>query len=142
MEEVRRRFTEKTKQLENGCLVWTAALDAAGYGRFWMLRRMLPASQAAYRLFVGDIPKGFVVRHSCTRKDCVNIAHLKLGTQAENMIDLALAGNGPNQKADFASAREMRERGATLASIAKQFDCSVQAIYQGLVRNYGTATFR
>ena len=141
MEDVKSRFLTKTKALPDGCVIWTAAQDAAGYGRFWMLKRMLPASQAAYRLFVGDIPEGLVVRHKCSRKDCVNVSHLILGTQAENMIDLALSGKSPNQKADFAEARRRREQGATLASIAKTFDCSVQAIYQGLVRNYGTANF-
>ena len=136
-----RRFKEKTKQMPNGCVVWTAAYDAAGYGRFWYKKKMMPAHQAAYRLFVGEYEGRLEVRHLCNNSACVEVTHLMLGTHAENMHDKALAGDHPNQKINFAEAREMRRTGKSLSDIARHFGATPQAVFQGLKRNYGTQNF-
>jgi len=139
---IKERFLDKV--LVKGadeCWPWLAAKDVAGYGRFWYEERMVPASQVAYKLFVGEVPKGLCVLHNCNHKYCCNPKHLRIGTQAENMGDLARAGNNPLQKVDFKDARLLRENGWTLQAIADHFNSSKQAILQGLKRHYGTATF-
>lgn len=131
------RFLEKVKKGANGCWIWQAAYDGAGYGRFWMERRMLPASQAAYKLFVGTVPKGLEVLHTCNNKACCNPGHLRLGTHAENMADLAVAGNNSLRKLVAPRALELRRAGYTLAFIGGEVGASPQAVFQLLERTYG-----
>jgi len=131
------RFLAKIRKETSGCWVWQAAYDAAGYGRFWLGRRMQPTSQAAYRLFVGEIPQGLCVLHTCNNKGCCNPAHLRLGTHAENMADLAVAGNNSLRKLSAARALELRKQGKTLAAIGAEVGASAQAVHQLLERTYG-----
>lgn len=42
------------------------------------------AHRIAYELFVGPIPRGMVVDHTCRVRCCVNPDHLQLVTLAEN----------------------------------------------------------
>ena len=69
------------------CWPWRGGKLPNGYGAFWLGSNNTGAHRAAYRLFVGEIPAGLVVRHSCDNKECVNPAHLTLGSQAQNIAD-------------------------------------------------------
>jgi hypothetical protein len=40
----------------------------------------------------GEIPEGFVVRHKCDNRQCINPEHLELGTQLDNIQDAVLRG--------------------------------------------------
>lgn len=101
------RFASKVVK-SGDCWVWTAAKFKSGYGRFAIgatraQREMEYAHRAAYRLFVGPIPKGMVVCHQCDVRGCVNPEHLFLGTQKDNVHDCIAKGRarkhtGPNPK--------------------------------------------
>lgn len=68
------------------CWEWIAAKTPLGYGVFaWSVDRL--AHRVSYRLHVGDIPEGMVIRHTCDNPSCVNPAHLLVGTQRQNMDD-------------------------------------------------------
>ncbi len=47
---------------------------------------------ASYRMFVGPIPKGSHVLHSCDVRNCVNPAHLSIGDAKENMRQARVRG--------------------------------------------------
>lgn len=86
-----RTFTEAVehyaagcRRTESGCLV----RDVKAYGEVWWGggQRML-AHRATHLALVGPIPDGLVVRHKCDVKQCVEPAHLELGTNAQNVRD-------------------------------------------------------
>lgn len=74
---------------EGGCFVWTGDKDSNGYGRIRHAgRKTYPAHRLAFELFNGAIPKGMVVRHTCDNRACINLDHLELGTQQQNVQDM------------------------------------------------------
>ena len=88
------------------CWLWTASLTAGGYGQFALSlagrQRRFFAHRLAYLLANGSIPagtrpdgkRGAVVRHDCDTPACCNPAHLRLGTQRDNVHDAIARGRG------------------------------------------------
>ena len=59
----------------------------------------ISAHRAAYEHHYGPIPAGMHVLHRCDDPWCVEKEHLFLGTQAENMADMASKGRGRKARA-------------------------------------------
>lgn len=70
------------------CWLWTGARSGEGnYGYFGFRGRIWRAHRVAWTLSCGPIPSGLFLLHSCDVPECVNPAHLRLGTHKENMRD-------------------------------------------------------
>ncbi len=89
-----KRFFEKVEPLLDGCHAWAGAVSASGYGHFWVEGSARTAHRVAYELSGREIPKGMFLLHKCDRPICVNPDHLRPGTNADNMRDMALKGRG------------------------------------------------
>ena len=79
-------------QDEDACWLWGGCLDAAGYGLIKFDGKNRRAHRIAWQFAVGKIPVGMFLLHQCDVRSCCNPSHLKLGTQAENMAEMAARG--------------------------------------------------
>lgn len=85
------RFNAHTIASENNdCKLWSQSGD--WYGTFRIGKKLVKAHRAAYILFVGEIPSGMHVCHTCDVKNCVNPKHLFIGTHKDNMLDMHAKG--------------------------------------------------
>lgn len=84
----------------NGCWIWQLRKSRLGYGRVnappndRRRGRIMTAHRFAYEVYVGPIPPGMFVCHSCDNPPCCNPAHLWLGTAADNTRDMIAKGRG------------------------------------------------
>ena len=96
------------------CQRFGGHVNRLGYGRVVVNGKPMHAHRLAYIAAFGSIPAGHVVRHNCDNKACVNIDHLELGTQADNMDDRTargrtMWGNGhPAHKLYMEDVRQIR----------------------------------
>lgn len=77
---------DHTEIIENGCWLWQGA-TSNGYGIVQLGRGKgtAKAHRVVYEHFIGVPTGGMDVMHSCHTPNCVNPAHLSLGSRAENM---------------------------------------------------------
>jgi len=97
----------------------------------------------AYELFVGPIPDGLIVRHTCDLPRCCQPLHLQIGTPADNSRDKVERGRqsrGDNHpRSIFApeqvlSIRAQHAEGFNSRVIADQYGCSYGAIHSIVTR--------
>jgi len=79
------------------CWEWQSALNNQGYGRFSLAdtderRIRVLAHRFAYELTTAEDLRGRMLLHSCDNPPCCNPAHLRPGTQSDNMRDALAKG--------------------------------------------------
>ena len=85
------RFKKKNKQM--------------GYGRFSASGPYTYAHRCAWIFTHGQIPADKIIMHSCDVVLCCNPAHMRLGTDKENMADMWAKGRGSNGRNRDAAGR-------------------------------------
>lgn len=128
----REQFFASLRNTEAGCYEWSRAKSSKGYGYLRFNGRDVRAHRLAFELAFGPIPDGFHVCHRCDNPPCCNPGHLFLGTAKDNHVDKVLKGRAVPQKgsrnnnstlleSDVVDIRKMRESGARVNEIARQF---------------------
>lgn len=79
------RHIQKTET----CWLWTGAQINKHYGILTFKQKNYLAHRFSWILEHGPIPKGLQVLHDCDHPLCCRPDHLFLGTQADNMADMA-----------------------------------------------------
>ena len=90
---IEERLTDGLVRMPNGCLEWIGCANVNGYGRIWFNGRRVKTHRLAWMLVNGPIPDGIEIRHFiCDNPPCCDLAHLRPGTQADNMADMDAKG--------------------------------------------------
>lgn len=124
---------------ENGCWEWTGTCFFGGYARAGLYKRegkkfSQRANRMSYEVFVGKIPKGFLVCHSCDNPKCVNPEHLFLGTSKDNMQDMVDKGRSlkgeksPNSKLTENIVKKIRRSKKSREFLSEKYQVSVCTI--------------
>ena|ERR1700679_1232752 len=90
-QNVLQRFEAKVNKTAEGCWYFTGCPSMV-YPWFWLNGRNEHAHVVAYALYIGEVPAGLNVLHTCDTPRCVNPDHLRVGTQAENIQDCVAKG--------------------------------------------------
>lgn len=69
---------------DGGCWLWIGGRKKAGYGQFAVDGKKVIAHRWAYSHFIGPIPAGYEIDHTCRNSSCVNPDHLEAITLEEN----------------------------------------------------------
>ncbi len=90
-------FDNTIPEPNSGCLFWIGGTPTPkGYGQLKYKGRTIGAHRLAWILCNGDIPDGMHVCHHCDVPCCVNVDHLFLGTNKDNMEDRGNKGRTKN----------------------------------------------
>jgi hypothetical protein len=123
------RFWSKVKiGGQDECWEWQAARDDKGYAVLFVGGKLWKASRVSVTISGRDV-SGHIVMHSCDNPQCVNPRHLSLGTQKQNMEDMASRGRASRQGYSNPGMKNGQ---------AKLMDSQVAYIKLLLAHGYGT----
>jgi hypothetical protein len=121
---------------ETGCLEWQAGKDRDGYAKIAVYEGVKHKNKTVTRLVWeaanGQIPDGYLVCHECDNTSCVNLKHLFLGTDQDNVTDKVNKGrclpctgemNG-RAKLTTEQVRAIRIGKGTISALARKYDVS------------------
>lgn len=130
---------------ENGCHIWQRGANSYGYGIIRNGEKKVGAHRFAWERANGSIPEGMVICHSCDVPACVNVEHLFLGTQRDNLRDAAAKGRtargehhgGARWTEDqIREMHRLRAKGISYREIGDRFDTSGENIRVKVVQTW------
>ena len=126
-----KRLMQKTVRIpESGCWIFMGAIKSNGYGDIWKDKKVTGAHRASYQLFVGEIPDGYDVCHTCDVRCCINPNHLFIGTRKDNMVDCRKKERIATIMAKLtpAEVNEIRNSSDKNVNLAIKFSCSQNTV--------------
>lgn len=118
-----------------GCWLWQRSTAGNGYGQSsytGTTERLV--HRLAFKAFIGEIPKGLIVRHTCDTPQCCNPKHLQVGTQQDNVNDMVERGRAAygekahTTKLTWDTVRAIRSSSESVRVLADTFNVSARQI--------------
>lgn len=87
-------FWDRLAKQSGGCWEYQGCRNKSGYGRLQPpgQSKTVLAHRYAYELTYGPIPDGLFICHACDNPSCCNPAHLRPGTNSDNVQDAMQRG--------------------------------------------------
>jgi hypothetical protein len=140
-QSVQYRLEKKRTITKSGCWEFTGCRNKDGYGMIGIFNEVKSTHRVSYEIYIGPIPDGLCVCHTCDNPPCFNPQHLFIGTHKDNMIDMQSKGrtgikyaeDNPQSKLTKEQVDEIRRlhiptyrggRGSNTLSLAKQYGVS------------------
>ena len=114
-----------------GCWLWSGDKDRLGYGRVYSRGKKYGAHRVALLIANGEAPK-LCVLHACDVPSCVNPAHLREGTMAENNAESVAKGR---HRVPAMIVVPVRVRDAIAAAAVSQGMTVAQVLEETFCRN-------
>lgn len=96
------RLLMRSRATDSGCLLWTGTRDKRGHGRLKVGGRNALAHILSYQEYVGPVPDGKELDHTCRNHGCIRPEHLEPVTHRVNC-----------QRGEVGQASGARERAKT-----------------------------
>ena len=86
-------FMRLVRRDPNGCLTWCGVVSKTGYPQYSPSHaKTYRAHRFAYERVIGPIPEKMTIDHLCRNRSCVNVDHMEVVSNRENV----LRGTGPS----------------------------------------------
>lgn len=121
--------------IDGDCFRWNGVKDKDGYGLSSIKGKKIPAHRAHWILTNGELTSDQYVLHKCKHRDCINLDHLYVGTQKQNIGDQIAADTfvrgSKNGKARLVEDQVLSIRSSTLScsDLAKQYNYSYYGMW-------------
>lgn len=141
-ENVTKHLLEEAKKDSNGCLISPYPpfdYKRLPYSRIRVRGELVLTHRFIYEQTRGYIPDGMIVMHTCDNATCINPAHLRLGTQTDNIRDRDAKGrsnravgdrnfNTRLQASDIPKIVREIKLGRSMSKVGAEFGVSATAI--------------
>lgn len=115
-----------------GCRLWIAgarATPGSNYGTIWFRGQSRLAHRVAWELAHGPVPQGMGVLHRCDTPSCINVRHLFLGSQMDNVADMIKKGRARRGVGERHGAAKLSAAGvAAIRILAARTSMSMSSI--------------
>lgn len=127
----RERVMKFVRYLETGCWEWQGNKNPKGYGTVWFRGRKRTAPYAMWTIYNEPLKPNDHLLHTCDNRACCNPAHLYIGTQLQNVLDM-VQRNRAHAKLTVEQVRQIRSLdGIKLKKeIAIEFGITPQSVGQ------------
>jgi len=129
-------------ELPRGCHVCTSYKIDETKGYLYSAKRGVKGlHRFIYEQVHGAIPRGKVIMHTCDKRDCINITHLKMGSAEDNRLDMIAKGRGVKgtqqhlAKLNDNKVKKILESNKSNIFLAKQYNVTTTTI-RGIKNRY------
>lgn len=130
-------FIARLSPTENGCLEWQGSVLESGYGQARFRGKVIRVHRILFFIANPMADQGKFILHKCHNRKCCNVKHLSVGTQQENMIDMARSGRGNSllTTSHVVSIRDLYGSGRfSQAQLARMFKVAPATIHGIITR--------